>query len=126
MDQMGQPNVNNAAPPGPGITIVQTPILLTSAWFAALPTSPAGVSPSTLYTPRRFGVRMKKILCFIALIFSSQIAFAQAYPSPITVPPSRCDQIALGGQTCVAAYSVTRRMFKEYQGPLFNITRASD
>lgn len=43
---MGQPNVDNAAPPGPGITTVPTPTLLTSdqvaygAWFATLATTP--------------------------------------------------------------------------------------
>lgn len=37
-----------------------------------------------------------------------------------------CDVIAKGGQTCVAAHSLTRRMFASYTGRIFQLTRASD
>lgn len=43
---------------------------------------------------------------------------------PILIGP--CDIITSGGQTCVAAHSVTRRMFGSYAGALFQLTRASD
>ena len=37
-----------------------------------------------------------------------------------------CDIIAAGGQSCVAAQSVTRRLFGGYNGAIFQLTRASD
>ena len=37
-----------------------------------------------------------------------------------------CDVLSSNGTTCSAAYSVTRRMFQNYLGPLFQIVRTSD
>jgi hypothetical protein len=37
-----------------------------------------------------------------------------------------CDIYAVGGAPCVAAYSTTRALYRNYDGPLYQITRASD
>ena len=37
-----------------------------------------------------------------------------------------CDIYAAGGTPCVAAYSTTRALFRAYDGPLYQVTRASD
>ena len=41
-------------------------------------------------------------------------------------PNGPCDIAELAGTPCVAAHSVTRRLWKRYGGPLFQLTRASD
>ena len=37
-----------------------------------------------------------------------------------------CDIYAAAGAPCVAAYSTTRALFRDYDGPLYQVTRASD
>jgi hypothetical protein len=37
-----------------------------------------------------------------------------------------CDIYAAGGTRCVAAYSTTRALYRDYDGPLYQVTRASD
>ncbi|NUW44528.1 arabinofuranosidase catalytic domain-containing protein [Nonomuraea rhodomycinica] len=45
-----------------------------------------------------------------------------------TPPPSRqpCDIYAAGGTPCVAAHSTTRALYASYNGPLYQVRRASD
>ena len=47
-------------------------------------------------------------------------------PSARSVPPSACDIYGDYGTPCVAAYSTTRALFSSYDGPLYQVTRASD
>src|SRR6202453_2503048 len=37
-----------------------------------------------------------------------------------------CDIYAAGGTPCVAAYSTVRALYRNYRGPLYQVTRASD
>jgi hypothetical protein len=52
---------------------------------------------------------------------SSTTAPAQA--AAVFLP---CDIYAAGGTPCVAAYSTTRALYRAYDGPLYQVTRASD
>ncbi|MEV4582051.1 arabinofuranosidase catalytic domain-containing protein [Nonomuraea jabiensis] len=48
---------------------------------------------------------------------------------PVTPPPSSrqpCDIYAAGGTPCVAAHSTTRALYASYNGPLYQVRRASD
>ncbi|WP_433517913.1 arabinofuranosidase catalytic domain-containing protein [Nonomuraea sp. CA-143628] len=48
---------------------------------------------------------------------------------PVTPPPSSnqpCDIYATGGTPCVAAHSTTRALYASYNGPLYQVRRASD
>ncbi|MGW6502269.1 arabinofuranosidase catalytic domain-containing protein [Nonomuraea angiospora] len=48
---------------------------------------------------------------------------------PVTPPPSSrqpCDIYASGGTPCVAAHSTTRALYASYNGPLYQVRRASD
>jgi non-reducing end alpha-L-arabinofuranosidase len=54
-----------------------------------------------------------------------------AQPSPAQSPPARaaslpCDIYAAGGTPCVAAHSTTRALYAAYDGPLYQVRRASD
>lgn len=40
--------------------------------------------------------------------------------------PGPCDIYASGGTPCVAAHSTTRALFQSYNGPLYQVRRASD
>ena len=53
----------------------------------------------------------------------------RACPAP--VPPQAagtqpCDIYAAGGTPCVAAHSTTRALYGAYNGPLYQVRRASD
>src|ERR1700678_4547357 len=37
-----------------------------------------------------------------------------------------CDIYAAGGTPCVGAYSTVRALYRDYRGPLYQVTRASD
>ena len=45
---------------------------------------------------------------------------------PLPANASVCDIYASGGTPCVAAYSMTRAMYVGYDGPLYQVKRASD
>jgi len=50
-------------------------------------------------------------------------------PSPTTTPPAAalpCDLYASGGTPCVAAHATTRALSASYNGPLYQVRRASD
>ncbi|WP_225447646.1 arabinofuranosidase catalytic domain-containing protein [Streptacidiphilus sp. P02-A3a] len=52
------------------------------------------------------------------------LAFSAAPARAATVEP--CDIYASGGTPCQAAYSTTRSLFEAYDGPLYQVQRASD
>src|SRR6266704_2063190 len=57
-------------------------------------------------------------------------ATATAAPAAQAVPPPRphgpCDIYAAAGTPCVAAHSTTRALYASYNGPLYQVRRASD
>jgi hypothetical protein len=53
------------------------------------------------------------------------LAFAPA-PAHAAATPEACDIYASGGTPCQAAYSTTRALFEAYDGPLYQVQRASD
>ena len=60
------------------------------------------------------------------LAFSGTPAHAAtATPASATTAES-CDIYAAGGTPCEAAYSTTRALFEAYDGPLYQVQRASD
>src|SRR5580698_4358517 len=68
---------------------------------------------------------------WVALAAAFVLAAALALPG-FSATPARaataepCDIYAAGGTPCEAAYSTTRALFGAYDGPLYQIQRASD
>jgi hypothetical protein len=69
---------------------------------------------------RRAGIAVVLALGALASV-SSTTAPAQA-----AAGSRPCDIYAAGGTPCVAAYSTTRALYRAYDGPLYQVTRASD
>ena len=67
---------------------------------------------------------------WLAAAFVLAVALATpmfAAPTPARAAASLpCDIYAAGGTPCEAAYSTTRALFASYDGPLYQIQRASD
>src|SRR6266540_4651600 len=71
---------------------------------------------------RRFILVILVIMLLAALVSMSggpQYVLSQAATGP-------CDIYASGGTPCVAAHSTTRALFASYDGPLYQVRRASD
>src|ERR1700679_1455607 len=68
---------------------------------------------------------------WVALIAAVVLAVALALPA-FSAAPARaatlepCDIYASGGTPCQAAYSTTRALYEAYDGPLYQVQRASD
>ena len=62
-------------------------------------------------------------LAAVALAFAGLGAFSGAAQAATQGP---CDIYAAGGTPCVAAHSTTRALFASYNGPLYQVQRASD
>src|SRR6202522_4900675 len=67
----------------------------------------------------------------LALVAAFVLAAALAIPAFSATParaatPEPCDIYASGGTPCEAAYSTTRALFEAYDGPLYQVQRASD
>src|ERR1700679_416619 len=67
----------------------------------------------------------------LALVAAFVLAAALAIPAFSATParaatPEPCDIYASGGTACEAAYSTTRALFEAYDGPLYQVQRASD
>src|SRR3984885_3891044 len=68
---------------------------------------------------------------WIWLVAAFALAIALAIPAFTATParaatPEPCDIYASGGTPCEAAYSTTRALFEAYDGPLYQVQRASD
>ena len=68
---------------------------------------------------------------WVALAAAFVLAAALAIPVFSATParaatPESCDIYASGGTPCQAAYSTTRALFEAYDGPLYQVQRASD
>src|ERR1700724_2090602 len=51
---------------------------------------------------------------------------ASAAPAASAASARPCYIYAAGGTPCVAAYSTVRALYRNYQGPLYRVTRVSD
>jgi hypothetical protein len=58
------------------------------------------------------------------ILSSLTLAAALALSSAAAVRP--CDILVAAGNPCVAAHSTVRALYAAYNGPLYNVTRASD
>ena len=72
---------------------------------------------------------MKKLLfgaltCLV--VIGAVIACKQLAGQALQRPEGPCDVYAKGGAPCVAAHSTTRALYAAYNGPLYQIMRASD
>src|ERR1700728_5128984 len=68
---------------------------------------------------------------WIGLVAAFVLAIALAVPAfsatqARAATPEPCDIYASGGTPCQAAYSTTRALFEAYDGPLYQVQRASD
>src|SRR5258708_37375895 len=68
---------------------------------------------------------------WVGLAAAFVLAAALAIPLFSATPahaatPESCDIYASGGTPCEAAYSTTRALFEGYNGPLYQVQRASD
>ena len=68
---------------------------------------------------------------WVGLIAAVVLAAALAIPGFSATParaaaPEPCDIYASGGTPCEAAYSTTRALYEAYNGPLYQVQRASD
>ncbi|MEU6510725.1 alpha-L-arabinofuranosidase B [Streptomyces sp. NPDC046942] len=70
-------------------------------------------------------LRREVVVCLaaVALAFAGLVAFSGASQAAAQGP---CDIYAAGGTPCVAAHSTTRALFASYNGPLYQVRRASD
>lgn len=70
------------------------------------------------------------IVLSLSLLVSGAVAASIAIASDNGLVPARpegpCDVYAAGGTPCTAAHSTTRALFKNYNGPLYQIMRQSD
>lgn len=71
----------------------------------------------------RLGRGVVVCLTAVALAFAGLVAFSGASQAAAQGP---CDIYAAGGTPCVAAHSTTRALFASYNGPLYQVRRASD
>ena len=71
--------------------------------------------------PRRWAALVAAFVLTAAL---AVLAFSAAPARAATAEP--CDIYASGGTPCEAAYSSTRALFEAYNGPLYQVQRASD
>ena len=73
--------------------------------------------------PRRWAVTSIAVL---ALLTGPLLAVTAPPESAAAVSPQSCDIFATGGTPCVGAFSSTRALFASYNGPLYQVRRASD
>jgi len=64
------------------------------------------------------------LAAFVLAAALAMLAFTAAPARAATAAP--CDIYASGGTPCEAAYSTTRALFEAYDGPLYQVQRASD
>src|SRR4051794_24473844 len=72
------------------------------------------------------GLHWKALLSAVAtlgIVLSAFIALPGAAQAAGSLP---CDLYGAAGTPCVAAHSTTRALYSAYNGPLYQVTRASD
>jgi hypothetical protein len=78
---------------------------------------------------RMFSTLRRRVRPAAVILFAIAIAvpvFGGATTAAAAAPARPCDIYASGGTPCEAAYSMTRALFAAYDGPLYQIQRASD
>ncbi|HEX5192630.1 MAG TPA: arabinofuranosidase catalytic domain-containing protein [Solirubrobacteraceae bacterium] len=76
---------------------------------------------------RRAVIAAVAAVAAVAGVFSiAASAPAAAAKAPSARPQGPCDIYAAGGTPCVAAHSTTRALYASYDGPLYQVRRASD
>jgi len=75
--------------------------------------------------------KQKKVIAYAAMTLLVPAAIATAVAtdgngSAGIRPDGPCDVYAQGGAPCVAAHSTTRALYKDYDGPLYQVMRQSD
>ena len=71
--------------------------------------------------------RLRPVAAFVvALATALAVTAFGATAHAAAVPARPCDIYAAGGTPCEAAYSTTRALYASYDGPLYQIQRASD
>jgi hypothetical protein len=70
--------------------------------------------------------RMRLLVALLAVALAVPVAGLVTTPAAAAAAPKPCDIFASGGTPCEAAYSTTRALFASYNGPLYQIQRASD
>src|ERR1700684_992876 len=67
------------------------------------------------------------VAAFVLAVALTITAFSAFSPTPARAATAEpCDIYASGGTPCEAAYSTTRALFEAYDGPLYQVQRASD
>ena len=75
----------------------------------------------SLTLPRRW------VAVAVAVVLAAALAIPAFSATPArAATPEPCDIYASGGTPCEAAYSTTRALFEAYDGPLYQVQRASD
>lgn len=62
----------------------------------------------------------------VPVAVAATIAIASDSGKALSRPDGPCDVYAAGGAPCVAAHSSTRALYRDYNGPLYQIMRQSD
>ena len=70
--------------------------------------------------------RIRLLTAFLLAIAIAVPTLGAATMATAATPTLPCDIYAAGGTPCEAAYSTTRALFASYDGPLYEIQRASD
>lgn len=70
--------------------------------------------------------RTRLLLAFLLAVTIAVPVLGTAATHATAASSAPCDIYASGGTPCAAAYSTTRAMFSSYNGPLYEIQRASD
>lgn len=77
------------------------------------------------YRPRRHGTAAHALSFALALVLSGFALVPGASPAK-AVTPAPCDILSSASTPCVAAYSSVRALYTSYNGPLYEVARASD
>ncbi|NEA38262.1 arabinofuranosidase catalytic domain-containing protein [Streptomyces sp. SID11385] len=84
-------------------------------------------SPSRPSAPEAIVRRARRAVASVLGVLGLLLGALLALPAPAQAAGSLpCDLYAAGGTPCVAAHSTTRALFSSYNGPLYQLTRASD
>src|ERR1700675_686842 len=100
------------------------------ALTAATPSTnefPTGRTKSTMTVRPRLRHARRALLVFgaAAALAAGALLGGNAVPSKAATQEP-CDIYAGGGTACVAAHSTTRALYAAYNGPLYQVKRASD
>ncbi|MDI5973436.1 arabinofuranosidase catalytic domain-containing protein, partial [Streptomyces sp. SL13] len=84
---------------------------------------PRTVPGSAAGPARRYWRTLLSAVATLAVVLGALISLPGAAQAAGSLP---CDIYAAAGTPCVAAHSTTRALFSAYDGPLYQVTRASD